>query len=49
MTGLELKETCDEIILLLEQVWNIIEKEELENTQEVLDFLDKLNEYSIRN
>lgn len=49
MTGLELKETCDKIIQLLEQVWNIIKKEELENTQEVLDFLDKLNEYSIRN
>ena len=44
-----LKETCNQAILLLEEIWKVIEKENLENTQEVLDFLDKLNEYSIRN
>lgn len=49
MSGQEFKESCDIALELLEQIWKVIEIEELQNTQTVLDFLDKLNEYSIRN
>ena len=40
---------CSASIHVLEEIWKMIEKEKLQQEQFVLDWLDKLNEISIRN
>lgn len=40
---------CSTSILALEKLWTMIEKAGMQNEQFVLDWLDKLNEISIRN
>ena len=34
---------------LLEEIWKMIEKAEMQNEQFVLDWLDSINEISVRN
>lgn len=41
--------TCQATINVLEEVWRMIEKAGMKDEQFVLDWLDKLNEISIRN
>lgn len=38
----------DTVIYLANKVWDIIEENELQDTQEVLNYLDELNEISVR-
>ncbi len=38
----------DTVLYLANKVWDIIEENELQNEQGVIDFLDSLNEISIR-
>lgn len=45
----EFKQACDKSIELLEAIWKEIELNKLENAQITLDWLDKINEISIRN
>ncbi len=40
---------CRISILMLENIWNDIVKNELQDSQMCLDWLDKINEISIRN
>ena len=40
---------CQASIHVLEELWRMIEKEGMKNEQFVLDWLDKINEISIRN
>lgn len=40
---------CDSSIHMINEIWRMIEKKEMYNEQFVLDWLDKLNEISIRN
>lgn len=40
---------CGASIHLLEEIWKMIEKAEMQNEQFVLDWLDKINEISVRN
>lgn len=40
---------CRASISVLEEVWKMIEEAEMQNEQFVLDWLDKINEISIRN
>ena len=40
---------CQASIHVLEEVWKMIEKTDMKNEQFVLDWLDKINEISIRN
>lgn len=40
---------CRASIHILEEIWTMIEKEEMYNEQFVLDWLDKINEISVRN
>lgn len=42
------KVLMDTVLYLANKVWDIIEENELQNEQEVLDYLDELNEISIR-
>lgn len=42
------KVLMDTVIYLANKVWDIIEENELQNEQDVIDFLDELNEISIR-
>lgn len=45
----ELYTLCRVSIMALEQTWRLIQKAEMQNEQFVLDWLDKINEISIRN
>lgn len=45
----EIYHMCQASINMLNTLWRIIKKEELYNEQFVLDWLDKVNEISIRN
>lgn len=45
----QLYHLCNASIHMLNELWRMIEKEEMYNEQFVLDWLDKLNEISIRN
>lgn len=45
----EFEETCNESIRLLEEIWKVIETKEIKNTQFVINWLDKINELSVRN
>lgn len=38
----------DTVLYLANKVWDIIEENELQDEQEVLNYLDELNEISIR-
>lgn len=40
---------CNASIKMLNELWRVIEKEEMYNEQFVLDWLDKINEISVRN
>lgn len=40
---------CQTSIHVLEEVWKMIEKAEMKNEQFVLNWLDKINEISVRN
>ena len=40
---------CRASIHILEEIWKMIEKEKMQNEQFILDWLDELNEISIRN
>lgn len=40
---------CKASIVMLNELWRMIEKAEMYNEQFVLDWLDKLNEISVRN
>lgn len=40
---------CQASISMLEKVWEMIKKAEMQNEQFVLDWLDKINEISVRN
>lgn len=40
--------TCNMLIQNIEEVLNYIEEHNLTNSQEFLDFLDQLNEISVR-
>lgn len=40
---------CRNSILALEKLWSMIEQAEMQNEQFVLDWLDSLNDISIRN
>lgn len=40
---------CQLSILMLENIWKDIESNNLQNSQFCLDWLDKINEISIRN
>lgn len=40
---------CQASILMLEELWKAIEEAGMQNEQFVLNFLDKINEISIRN
>lgn len=42
------KVLMDTVIYLANKVWDIIEENELQDEQEVLNYLDELNEISIR-
>lgn len=45
----ELYHLCNASIHMLNELWRMIEKEEMYNEQFVLDWLDKINEISVRN
>jgi hypothetical protein len=45
----EILNLCDISVQLLNGIWNIIKKENMENEQIILDWLDKINEISVRN
>ena len=38
----------DTVIYLANKVWDIVEENELQDEQEVLNYLDELNEISVR-
>lgn len=40
---------CQASVHLLNELWRMIEKAEMTNEQFVLDWLDKINEISVRN
>ena len=40
---------CQASVYMLNELWKMIEKAEMQNEQFVLDWLDKINEISIRN
>ncbi len=40
---------CRASIHVLEEIWTMIEKAEMQNEQFVLDWLDSINDISIRN
>lgn len=40
---------CQASILMLEELWETIKEAKMQNEQFVLNFLDKLNEISVRN
>lgn len=40
---------CRASIHVLEEIWTMIEKTEMQNEQFVLDWLDSINDISIRN
>lgn len=42
------KVLMDTVIYLANKVWDIIEENELQDEQEVLNYLDELNEISVR-
>ena len=44
-----LEDLMDESIKLLDEIWTYIKENDLENNQKVLDWLDTINEISIRN
>lgn len=44
-----LQKRLDSSIKELEDIWSYISSEDLQDSQEVLDWLDKINEISIRN
>ena len=44
-----LEDLMDESIKLLDEIWTYIKENNLENNQKVLDWLDTINEISIRN
>lgn len=41
--------TCQASILMLNEIWRMIEKTGMTNEQFVLDWLDAINEISVRN
>lgn len=45
----ELYVMCQASIQLLERLWKMIENEKMQNEQFTLDWLDKINEISVRN
>lgn len=45
----QLYHLCNASIHMLNELWRMIEKEEMSNEQFVLDWLDAINEISIRN
>lgn len=45
----ELYRMCRASVQLLDELWKMVEKQEMQNEQFVLDWLDKINEISIRN
>lgn len=45
----ELYRMCKASVQLLNELWKMVEKQEMQNEQFVLDWLDKINEISIRN
>lgn len=44
-----LEDLMDESVKLLDEIWTYIKENDLENNQKVLDWLDIINEISIRN
>lgn len=44
-----MNEKLNQSILLLNEIWKEIKDEGIENSQEVLDWLDSINEISVRN
>lgn len=44
-----LEDLMDESVKLLDEIWTYIKENDLENNQKVLDWLDTINEISIRN
>ena len=44
-----LEDLMDESVKLLDQIWTYIKENDLHNNQKVLDWLDTINEISIRN
>lgn len=40
---------CQESVHVLNELWKMIEKAEMKDEQFVLDWLDKINEISVRN
>lgn len=44
-----LEDLMDESVKLLDEIWTYIKENNLENNQKVLDWLDTINEISIRN
>lgn len=42
------KVLMETVLYLANKVWDIIEENELQDEQEVLDYLDELNEISVR-
>lgn len=38
----------DTVLYLANKIWDIVDEENLQDSQEVIDFLDNLNEISIR-
>ena len=45
----KLSNLCKSSIYFLEELWKMIEKEKMQNEQFVLDWLDSINNISIRN
>ena len=44
-----LEDLMDESVKLLDEIWTYIKENDFENNQKVLDWLDTINEISIRN
>lgn len=44
-----LEDLMDESVKLLDEIWTYIKENDLENNQKVLNWLDTINEISIRN
>ena len=44
-----LEDLMDESVKLLDEIWTYIKENNLENNQKVLNWLDTINEISIRN
>lgn len=48
LTNIKVEEMCNMTISLVEEMINIIKEENLQDEQFALDFLDKLNELSVK-